>query len=172
MMMTPTQKTARQAVLSLAHHDFEQVLNAYARFKTSDRALGEDLVQDTFTKTWSYLARGGKIHVMKSFLYHVLNNLIVDEYRKRPTISLDVMLEKGYEPGFDHREGLFDRLDGKAALLLIQRLPTTYQKVMRMRYMQDLTLKEMSQVTGQTKNTIAVQLHRGTQKLKALYSHA
>ncbi len=171
-MMTPTQKTKRQAVLSLAHHDFDKVLNSYAFFKVSDKAIGEDLVQDTFVKTWSYLARGGKIHVMKSFLYHVLNNLIVDEYRKRKTSSLDVLLEKGYEPSFDNRERLFDYLDGKAALLLIQRLPLTYQKAMRMRYVQDLSLREMSLVTGQSKNTIAVQLHRGTQKLKLLYNVA
>jgi RNA polymerase sigma-70 factor (ECF subfamily) len=172
MMMTPTQKTTRQAVLSSAHADFEKVLNSYAAFKVSDKAIGEDLVQDTFVKTWSYLARGGKIHVMKSFLYHVLNNLIVDEYRKRKTTSLDVLLEKGYEPSFDNSKSLFDLLDGKSALLLIQRLPLTYRKAMRMRYVQDLTLKEMSLVTGQSKNTLAVQLHRGTQKLKLLYDVA
>ncbi len=110
--------------------------------------------------------------MMRSFLYHVLNNLIVDEYRKRKTSSLDVLLEKGYEPSFDNSKSLFDRLDGKAALLLIQRLPLTYQKTMRMRYVQDLSLKEMSLVTGQPKNTLAVQLHRGTQKLKVLYGCA
>lgn len=32
---------------------------------------------------------------MKAFPYHVLNNLIVDEYRKRKTASLDDLLEKG-----------------------------------------------------------------------------
>lgn len=65
---------------------------------------------------------------------------------------------------------LFNVLDGKAALILIQRLPLTYQKVMRMKYVQDLSLKEMSLITGQTKNTIAVQIHRGLEKLKLLYN--
>jgi RNA polymerase sigma-70 factor (ECF subfamily) len=171
-MMTPTQKVARQAVLSTAHEDFEKVLNSYAYFKVSDRAISEDLVQETFAKTWSYLAKGGTIHLMKSFLYHVLNNLIVDEYRKRKTTSLDVLLEKGYEPGFDHSQQLFDRFDGNAALALIKRLPLTYQKTMRMRYLQDLTLKEMSAATGQSQNTLSVQLHRGTLKLKVLYNRA
>ncbi len=170
--MTSAQKKARQETLSAAHTDYEKVLKAYAGFKVNDRAMGEDLVQDTFVKTWSYLARGGKIHVMKSFLYHVLNNLIVDEYRKRKSTSLDLMLEKGYEPSIDNRERLFDLLDGKAALLLIARLPLTYQKAMRMRYVQDLSLSEMALVTGQSKNTISVQIHRGTEKLKALYNCA
>ena len=169
-MMTLKQETKRRAVMTLAHHDYEKKLNLHAFFKLHDHAMGEDLVQDTFFKTWSYLVKGGKIDVMKAFLYHILNNLIVDEYRKRKTISLDALIEKGLEPGSDQSEQLFDALDGKAALLLIQRLPLTYQKAMRMRYLQDLTLAEMSLVTGQSKNTIAVQLHRGLAKLRLLHT--
>ncbi len=158
-----------QETFDTAHKDFHKGLNLHAYFKVSDHAMGEDLVQDTFIKTWSYLVKGGKIDTMKSFLYHVLNNLIVDQYRKRKATSLDVLLEKGYEPGADHTDRLINFLDGKAALLLIQRLPVSYQKVMRMRYMQDLSLEEMSQITGQSKNTVAVKVHRGLEKLKLLY---
>ncbi len=169
--MTPQQETERQAELTTAHTDYQKRLHSHAFFKLNNRAMGEDMVQDTFMKTWKYLVKGGKIDVMKSFLYHILNNLIVDEYRKRKTSSLDVILEKGYEPSEDNSERLMNLLDGKSAILLIQRLPEKYQKVMRMRYVQDLSLKEMSLVTGQSKNTIAVQLHRGLTKLKLLYNH-
>jgi RNA polymerase sigma-70 factor (ECF subfamily) len=110
---------------------------------------------------------------MKAFLYHILNNLIVDEYRKHKTVSLDVLLEKGFEPKALHSGSprrLFNFLDGKAALILIQRLPEKYQMVLRMRYVQDLSLKEISLITGQSKNTIAVQIHRGLERLKELYN--
>lgn len=167
--MTPRQKKDRQAVLTVAHGDHEKGLRAYALFKLSDGMMSDDLVQDTFAKTWRYLARGGKIDLMKAFLYHILNGLIVDEYRKHKTSSLDGLIEKGFDPSVDHSEHLFNSLDGKAALLLIQRLPETYQKVMRMRHVQDLSLEEMSLITGQSKSTIAVQLHRGLAKLKSLY---
>ena len=169
-MMTPKQEGQRKAVLTSAHHDFEKGLNLHAFFKVHNRAIGEDLVQDTFMKTWAYLVKGGKIDMMKAFLYHILNNLIVDEYRKHKTTSLDILLEKGFEPSAGDSGRLFDVLDGKVAIILIQRLPKTYQKVMQMRYVQDLSLKEMSFITGQSKNTIAVQLHRGLEKLKLLYN--
>ena len=172
MMMTPKQEIQQKAVLTTAHHDYEKGMNARAFYKVGNHALGEDLVQDTFMKTWSYLVRGGKIDVMKAFLYHILNNLIVDEYRKRKTTSLDVLIKKGFEPGKDHQERLVNILDGKTALLLIARLPERYRKVMRMKFVQDLSLKEMSLITGQSKNTMAVQVHRGLEKLKLLYSHA
>lgn len=169
-MMTPKQEKQQKIILTTAHHDYEKGLNLHSFFKVRDRAISEDLVQDTFMKTWSYLVRGGKIDMMKAFLYHILNNLIVDEYRRHKTSSLDVLLEKGLEPSTGHSGHLFNLLDGKAALLLIQRLPLIYQKVMRMRYMQDLSLKEMSLITGQSKNAIAVQIHRGLEKLKLLYN--
>lgn len=155
--------------MSVAHHDYEKKLNLHAFFKLNSHAIGEDLVQETFIKTWRYLVKGGKIDVMKSFLYHILNNLIIDQYRKRKTSSLDMLLEKGYEPSSDDSERLLNMMDGKAAIPLIERLPETYRKVMRMKYVQDLSLEEMSLITKQSKNTIAVQLHRGLEKLKLLY---
>jgi len=115
--------------------------------------------------------KGGKIDTMKAFLYHVLNNLIVDEYRKRKNASLDALVEKGFEPKSRDSGRIFNILDGKAAMLLIQQLPESYRKVMRMKYVQDLSLEEMSLITGQSKNTIAVQLHRGLEKLKALHKN-
>lgn len=168
--MSPTQETKQQAILTVAHHDYEKKLKLYAFFKVHNSIISEDLVQDTFIKTWKYLVKGGKIEVMKAFLYHVLNNLIVDQYRKHKTVSLDVLMEKGFKPSIDNSERLLNCLDGKAALLLIQRLPDKYKKMIRMRYIQDLSLKEISLITGQSKNSIAVQAHRGLEKLRLLYS--
>ncbi len=168
--MNQEQKDQNSKTLTDAHHNHEKGLNSHAFFKTDSHAVGEDLVQETFMKTWIYLARGGKIEIMKAFLYHILNNLIVDEYRKHKATSLDVLLEKGFDLGSDSSETLSNVLDGKGAILLIQRLPKTYQKVMRMKYVNDLSLEEMSLITGQTRNAIAVQLHRGLTKLRLLYN--
>ena len=170
--MTPKQETQQQGVLTVAHQDYGNGLRLYAFFKVRDHATSEDLVQDTFIKTWGYLVKGGEVVVMKAFLYHILNHLIVDEYRKHKTVSLDIFLEKGIEPGAldsGYPRRIFNIIDGKTALILVQRLPMKYQKVMRMRYLQDLSLGEISLITGQSKNAIAVQIHRGLEKLKLLY---
>lgn len=167
--MSPKQETTQQTILSVAHKDYSKKLNAYAFFRLSSRAVSEDLVQETFKKTWSYLVKGGKVDVMKSFLYHVLKDLIIDEYRKKKSSSLDALMEKGFEPGEDNSQRLMNILDGKRAMLLISQLPEKYQKVMKMRYVQDMSFQEMSLITGQSKNTLTVQAHRGLKKLKELY---
>jgi RNA polymerase sigma-70 factor (ECF subfamily) len=168
-MITPTQMRHQRKVLSVAYVNYKRGLLRYAAGKTDDGALTEDLVQNTFLKTWAYLVRGGKVDVMEAFLFHILKALIIDEYRKRKTTSLDVLIKKGFEPAIDETKRLMDTLDGKQIVALIDKLPVAYRKIMRMRYIQDLSLKEISLITGQSRNTVAVQTHRGLKKLKLLY---
>jgi RNA polymerase sigma-70 factor (ECF subfamily) len=169
--MTSENTTIQHGILTTAHNDYEKGLNAYAFYKLNSHETGEDLVQITFLKTWKYLVRGGKIDLMKAFLYHILNHLIIDEYRKHKTTSLDLMLVKGFEPSVGDPASLSNILSGKMAFLLIQRLPEKYQKVMHMRYIQGLSLKEISLILGQTKNAVTVQAYRGLLKLRKLYNH-
>lgn len=169
MERSKKEKNEDQEDLTLAHFNFQKELNSHAFFKINNHSLGEDLVQETFKKTWSYMVKGGKIDVMKSFLYHILNDLIVDEYRKHKNISLDSLLVKGFEPTSKQALHLFDALDGKTLVLLINTMPPKYKKVLQMKYIQELSIEEISMLTKQTKNTVTVQLHRGLIKLKVLY---
>jgi RNA polymerase sigma-70 factor (ECF subfamily) len=167
----PPKKDAQLRVMMTdAHRDYEKLLHNRANFKINDLAISDDLVQITFMKTWSYLAKGGKIDTMKAFLYHVLNGLIIDEYRKHKSTSLDTLLEKGFNPSIDDTDRLINTLDGRGALLLIDKLPIKYQKIMHMKYVQGLSTSEMALITNQTKNTIAVQAHRGLIELRTLYT--
>lgn len=168
-MLTVEEKLQLQMIMTSAHVDFEKGLLRHAQFRVSDHGVCDDLVQDTFMKTWVYLVKAGKIDLMKPFLYHVLNCLIIDEYRKKKSSSLDVLLDKGFEPGSDDFARAVDMLDGQAAIALISQLPVAYQKIMTLRYVEDFSLAEIALETGLTKNSVAVKTHRGMEKLRALY---
>lgn len=152
-----------------AHSNYEKGLLKRASYKINDSEVGQDLVQTTFLKTLLYLQKGGKIDVMKSFLNHVLRDLIIDEYRKNKMTSLDILLEKGFEPIFDEHDRTINILDGREIIFMIPLLPKKYRSVIQMRYLKNLSLKEISLITGQSQNTVAVQLHRGLAKLKIIY---
>lgn len=169
--MNKKEQNIQRHNIEVAYKDFNKGMNRYSFFKLHEQNMSKDVVQDTFIKTWSYLLKGGKIILMKSFIYHILNNLIIDEYRKNKPVSLDNLVENGFDPINHDPNRDIDILDGKKAIDLIKRLPPKYQKIMKMRYIQELTLNEMSTLTGQTKNTLAVQIHRGIEKLKILYKH-
>ncbi len=109
---------------------------------------------------------------MKSFLYQILHRLIIDEYRRgKRTSSLDDLVEKGFEPAGDNEEftHISDIIDGKATVLLIRKLPDRYRKVLTMRYVENMSIEEMAAHIGQSKNTVAVQIHRGLVKLKEVF---
>jgi RNA polymerase sigma-70 factor (ECF subfamily) len=161
-------KASNNRILTVAHNNFSRGLSRYANLKVNNAALSEDLVQATFMKTWLYLQKTGKIDLMRAFLYHVLNRLIIDEYRKKKLVSLDLLTENGLELKSIEDENILNLIDGKTLMKLIERLPKKYGDVITMRYIEDLSLKEMSSKTNQTQNAMSVQVHRGLLKLRAL----
>jgi RNA polymerase sigma-70 factor, ECF subfamily len=159
-----------ETLLTTARADFNKGLCAYASFKVNNQALSEDLVQDTFIKTWSYLVKGGEILKMKVFLYHVLNGLIIDEYRKHKSSSLDVLQQNGFEPPAHEGKQYADTFDGEQALQLIAELPEPYCTVLKLRFVDDLSLTEIALKVGKSNNTVAVQVHRGLEKLRVRFN--
>jgi len=158
-----------QEIFIQAYGDHEKALLRRSFFKVSNQDLADDLVQTTFLKTWEYLVNVGEIDSMRAFLFHALNNLIIDEYRKQKSISLEHLTEKGFVVAIDDSQELFDTIDGKTALLLIPLLSDKYRKVVSMRYIDDLPLKEIALITKQSQNAVAVQIHRGVGKLAVLF---
>jgi RNA polymerase sigma-70 factor (ECF subfamily) len=160
-----------QREMAVVHSDHKNALLMRALYKTNDTEVSQDIVQTTFLKTLVYLQKGGKIDLMRSFLNHVLNDLIVDEYRSRKnkSMSLDVLLDNGFEPSTNDFEKHINFLDGKGTISLIPQLPKKYELVLRLRYINGLSLKEMALITNQSENTVAVQVHRGLAKLRKLY---
>jgi RNA polymerase sigma-70 factor (ECF subfamily) len=161
-------KDSQKEIFIQAFGDYEQKLLLRSFAKIGDRDLADDLVQTTFLKTWQYLIKSGDIDSMKSFLFHVLNGLIIDEYRKKKTVSLDLLTENGFEIAFDDSDRLINTLDGKTALIMIPLLEKKYRKVITMRYLEEKTISEIAKKTQQSKNTVCVQIHRGVDKLALL----
>lgn len=166
------QQLVQQNTFTDAYQRYEKDLKWHAFFKVRDKALSQDLVQSTFMKAWNYMLKGGEIYMMKAFLYRILNHLIIDEYRKHKTESLDNLLEQREleELGTDDHEKVSEAFEAQSAPSLISKLPEKFQEIMHLRYIKDLSINEISALTGQSKNSVAVQAYRGRQKLRMLYN--
>ena len=156
-----------------AFEEYGDALFRHAFLRVSDREKAIDIVQDTYTKVWSYVREGHTIESFRPFLYKVLNNLIVDEYRKRKEASLDALLEQeGIDEGsFDSlsestSESLAATLDGKKAFDLLNTLPDEYREVIVLRFVDELGPKEISQLIEESENTVSVRIHRGLKLLR------
>jgi RNA polymerase sigma-70 factor, ECF subfamily len=153
-----------------AHAD---ALVRHGFYRLGDREKALDAVQDTFTKTWEYLVKGGDVHEYRAFLYRTLNNLIVDEYRKKRAVSLDALLneETVTEGSFaDLKTGgleeLTETLDARLVLKELPHLPESYREVITMRYIDELGPKEIAEILGERENVISVRIHRALKWLR------
>ena len=152
-----------------AYDDHADALFRHCLFKINDREKSIDITQEAFMKTWVYISLGKKISNMRAFLYKTLNNLIVDEYRKKKNLSLDLLSEDGFDPHFEEASTIEEKLDGAIALSLLRKLPDQYKDILFMKYVSSLDIREISEIVGESENTVTVRIHRGIKKLKELF---
>lgn len=80
--------------LVLQHYDREHIaLRRYLLLTGIDDATAQEIVQETFLKLHSHLARNGERTNLRAWLYRVAHNLALNEHaaaRRRQTQALDV----------------------------------------------------------------------------------
>lgn len=152
-----------------AYDEYADALFRYCVSKVSDRDVAKDLLQETFAKTWEYIAAGNEVANLKAFLYKTLNNLVIDTYRKKKAMSLDVLQEDGFDPPDEMQVQAGEMEDGRRAMQQLRAIPEIYRDVIFMRYVNGLELSEIAEITGESENTVSVRIHRGIKKLKELY---
>ncbi len=158
-----------------AFDDYNDALFRHASIRISDRERAIDLVHDTYTKVWSYVRAGHQVESYRSFLYKVLNNLIIDEYRKKKELSLDALLaEEGTDEGSfpelseSTTEALAATIDGRKAFTLIGHLSDEYREVILLRFVDGLGPREISELIEESENVVSVRIHRGLKLLRQL----
>lgn len=151
------------------HDQFSDVIFRHCVFRLSDREKAKDATQETFIRLWNYVSEGKEVVNVRAFLYKIANNLIIDEYRRKETFSLDQMQEEqGFDVGFDVRDEVETKDEYERALKVIEHLPDKYREALVMRHVDGLSVKDIARITGETENVISVRIHRAIEKLKAL----
>ena len=169
--MSSTENNLTKETLFLeAYQAHNDAIFRYCLFQTSNREKAIDITQDTFTKTWEYIAMGNTVDNIRAFLYKTAKNLIIDGRRKKKTASLDDLLDDGFDTPFDDREIHMARLDGEKAIELLDELGDTYRECLTLRYVEDLSISEIAETLGESENTVSVRIHRGLEKLKEKYN--
>jgi RNA polymerase sigma-70 factor (ECF subfamily) len=156
-----------------AFDEYSNALFRHALLRISDREKAVDVVHDTYAKVWSYVREGHEIEYFRPFLYKVLNNLIIDEYRKVKEASLDALFEQeGVDEGSFSElsestvESLAATIDGKKAFAVLETLPDEYREVVILRFVDGLGPKEISSLIEESENVVSVRLHRGLKLLR------
>lgn len=142
----------------------------FVYFQIKEREQALDTTQEVFVNTWQYIAKGNELENPEAFLYRAARNAVIDFYKKKKSLSLDGLLDDGFEPGHDELDQHLKASDLGNVTELINELDPKDSQIIIMRYVEEKTIEEIADLFGKTTNAMTVQIHRIVQKLKKAYS--
>lgn len=156
-----------------AYDDFADDLYRFAFFKLGSEEEAKDLVSVIYLKTWNYIQTNSlkDAKTLRALLYKIARNAIIDHYRDRgaaSTISLELAPQALEIP--DESSSQEEVLDQKADISLIKSklmlLKDEYREVIIWRFVEDLSMDEIANITNKKKGNVRVLLHRAINALK------
>lgn len=144
--------------------------------KLGDRDLSDDIFQDTFVKVVKSLKINGYQEEGKfvSWVTRIAHNLIIDHYRrgKKNTIinSSNNLYEKDYfiDNGANAEEQIIDLQISNDLRKMIDQLPDDQKEVVKMRMYDDLSFKEIAEMTNVSINTALGRMRYGIINLRKM----
>ena len=139
----------------------ERLFN-YIFFIVRSREVAEDIFQETFVKAIVTLQQGRYTNDGKfaAWITRIAHNLVIDQFRtdrNENTVSndeseIDLLNNAKYSEGNIENRMVNDQVL-KDVRMLIDELPDCQREVVFMRYYQDMSFKEIADVTGVSINT-------------------
>jgi RNA polymerase sigma-70 factor (ECF subfamily) len=157
------------------YEDFSDAIFRHCYFRLSNRERALDLMQETFLRTWNVVAEGKeRVRSPKALLYRVANNLIIDEYRTRKiTVSIEELRESGRDISTNStsESGAEMAIELERVMEALAKIDEKYQDAVIMKYIDELSLKEIAGATGESVSNAGVRVSRGLKQLKQLLAN-
>ncbi|MBW6432015.1 sigma-70 family RNA polymerase sigma factor [Patescibacteria group bacterium] len=134
-----------------------------------DEDLADDIAQNTFISAYENINSFDTTRKFSSWIYRIAHNKTVNEIRSRKKV---LSLEDAPEiSSSDDVEKLEKKLDGKRAREILEenlgRVSIKYQEPLILRYFEDKTYEEISDILKIPTSTVGIRLKRGLEKLKS-----
>ncbi|NRB61795.1 MAG: sigma-70 family RNA polymerase sigma factor [Saprospiraceae bacterium] len=135
-----------------------------------------DLVQETYFKAYKAIERYHQGTNAKAWLFRILKNIFINEYRKRSNQPQRVDYEEilhyhdeessSYTSYHDLREEMFQNMMGDEVTNAINDLPVTFRVVILLCDIEGFTYEEISKILDIPIGTVRSRLHRARNLLK------
>ncbi len=157
-----------QARFLAAYDEYADAIHRFCFVKVSNTEVAHDITQDSFMRLWQYFRDGKEVENERALLYTFARNLVIDWYRKKKEVSLDVLQEAGADfAGEDHRR-ITQSAEIREVMAVIEQLDDPSREVLLLRYTEGLSPQEIADLTGETANAISVRINRAVKKVQQL----
>ncbi len=167
-------KSGDSEAFAFFYDHYVKQIYRFISLKVASRQIAEDLTQDVFLKAWQYLVDQKHIKNFQAFIYRIARNTVIDYYRqnKVENLPLEDFAEKEELSEDAMPEQIDSDIDAEKLLQYLQKLKPEYQEVLLLRYVEDLSFEEISEIVQKDKNNVRVLLHRAMTKLKEIINNS
>jgi RNA polymerase sigma-70 factor, ECF subfamily len=152
-----------------AYEAYSDAIFRFCFFKISDKERAFDLTQETFVRLWNYLRTGDRdVDNVRAFLYKIARNLVIDEYRKKSTFSLDALRDGGFDVRIDGHKDIEIEVSAREVVRAVQTLDELYREVTLLRFIEGFQPKEIAEILSLSENVVSVRLNRAVKKLRII----
>lgn len=127
------------------HEQYEKVYR-YCYYKMKNAALAEDLTQETFLRFFSHTSYSNR-NKQLAYLYVIARNLCADTFRQRYHVPEDTLEAEFLEDKTQQQQ--IEQTELTLAIRqALKALPEEEQELLLLRYANELTVSELSEITG------------------------
>ena len=125
-----------------------------------DEMVASDLVQESFYRAGVELAKWREIQNLKSFIFRIAMNLIIDLSRKVKVDALDESEDAYPETVFSPEKQAFAQIELERMYEVLDRIDPDDRNLFLLRYTEEIAPKEIASMLGLNINALTVRLHR------------
>jgi len=159
------ESTADEVLIRQLYAEHGGALLAYATRLMGDRALGEDVVQETLIRAWRNLeALTNSKGSVRGYLFTIARNLAIDRHRARQARPAEVAENVMTTPvEADHADAVVDSM---VILSAMDRLSPEHQEVLRRLYFEGRTVEETAASLGIPAGTVKSRSYHALRRLR------
>lgn len=136
--------------------------------KVSGKSDAEDLSHQVFLSAWknikTFKYQG---YPFSSWLYKIANNAVIDFYRtKKDAIDIESIAESAVYEKIETPNVLDDAFEMERVQIALKKLKPDDQSVLIMKFVNELSNKEIAKTLGKTEGAVRVMQHRAIKQLQ------
>jgi len=163
-----------QEVLAGNKQSYAHIINKYKNplyatilRMTKNPHDAQDLVQEAFIKVYQQLGKYDETGSFSSWMYRVVINHCLDEFRKKRYKMKQVEIDEGLMVSADTPELIFFKNEESRRLeRLIATLPEDERVIILLRYINELSYEEIGELVDAPLTTVRNKLHRAKKKMR------
>ncbi|MEM8506880.1 MAG: sigma-70 family RNA polymerase sigma factor [Bacteroidota bacterium] len=171
--MSSKSKTNQQPILTLK--EFEHIYTTYAPkvyslcvYRLLDKETALDIVQEVFAKFWQYRSNYNPNRPVENYIVSIAKNQIIDHYKKRNLLALNMEAEKREIPASPNPEELLVFEEQKnLALRTFKKFPVRTREVFLMSRKNAMKTKEIAKKLSISEKSVEYHITKALKLMRA-----